>query len=908
MYVGCFLLAGLVSICVWALNISNVSAESPWFGSGEIGYSAKVMTETVYEREPQCTTQEIQVTKDDLPYTADSDKAIACVFDKGHWRYAMYARYYRSGWLTYTERSVVVGFGDEKMMYRVEGLPQYDLPKYTSDPDTWVYAYQCAHPNCSWGTFLRIFKDIPSRLVKKTRPHIGTYYEFQDFQNADFTALRPDGQRASVGAIGGDGKWLVFEVIESGLHRLDLETFEWKRFSDYGTRYGVGSNPSMEFGVSKDGSHVVVGGWNVESNLYQITDDCGNKQDQAFISVHKKCPQKSLEPVLSPKIEGYAQITVPSIDDESRQITLYANAYVQPWQREVTLTMPGYTPPTSLEYLALGDSYSSGEGDTEKDKASDKKYYRDYTDNEEDVDKYQPREKCHVSTRSYPYILSNGMALGDPMNNTSTKWQTVACSGAQIYDVTNNSSNYLGQGKGGSEGGKPRLAGYNAADFQSTALNEFIPGRDKQIEFVKKYKPKVITLTMGGNDVGFADKIISCASFSVSSTCTFASGRGRNSMAAQIRAEYNSLKEMYEALYEASGRTAKIYVLGYPQFINGGENDGCRAVGLLNNAEREMMSAATTYLNNVIRQAANAAGVKYVDIEDSLDGGRLCDKGQSYMTGIVGVPIAIHNQSQESFHPNAKGHHEIAMAIWEQVNNESLLDYDICPGLEVNICPDANATEESIPTPAFFQTTTSSATIHKYANFGISAKRDFLYKIGLGKYTFRPGSTIGVTAYSDPVEIGQYAAGDDGSLDIDIAIPDVLPAGYHTLVMSGQTYSGEPIKYEQVILVQGADANDLDENGIPDDQQPCGPFLHSSGEDVDRDGIDDACDPEIDSPPVNPDDSDNENPGNPDPTPNPGPNPTNPPVQPSPIEAAITKIKQVLVIIVTAIFKLFRWR
>ena len=42
------------------------------------------------------------------------------------------------------------------------------------------------------------------------------------------------------------------------------------------------------------------------------------------------------------------------------------------------------------------------------------------------------------------------------------------------------------------------------------ALNEMIPGRVKQIEFVKKYQPKVITLTAGGNDVGFGKKLVSC--------------------------------------------------------------------------------------------------------------------------------------------------------------------------------------------------------------------------------------------------------------------------------------------------------------------------------------------------------------------------------------------------------------
>src|SRR5690606_32712651 len=98
-----------------------------------------------------------------------------------------------------------------------------------------------------------------------------------------------------------------------------------------------------------------------------------------------------------------------------------------------------------LDYLALGDSYSSGEGDTERDKRTGQKYYRSWTDVEEDAAWGQPREKCHISTRSYPYILAQGMALGDPVNGPSTRWHSVACSGARIRDVSDgNPEAYLG--------------------------------------------------------------------------------------------------------------------------------------------------------------------------------------------------------------------------------------------------------------------------------------------------------------------------------------------------------------------------------------------------------------------------------------------------------------------------------
>src|SRR5690606_6884992 len=108
-----------------------------------------------------------------------------------------------------------------------------------------------------------------------------------------------------------------------------------------------------------------------------------------------------------------------------------------------------------------------------------------------------------------------------------------------------------------------------------------------------------------------------------------------------------------------------------------------------------------------------------------------------------------------------------------------------------------------------------------------------------------PGGTVEVILFSDPVNLGQYNVESDGSLNINVQIPPSVPAGYHTLVVKGETPSGEEIHYEQIILVKGGDPNDIDEDSTPDDQQPCGPFMAVSGVDEDLDGIDDACDPEI---------------------------------------------------------------
>ena len=56
--------------------------------------------------------------------------------------------------------------------------------------------------------------------------------------------------------------------------------------------------------------------------------------------------------------------------------------------------------------------------------------------------------------------------------------------------------------------------------------------------------------------------------------------------------------------------------------------------------------------------------------------------------------------------------------------------------------------------------------------------------------------------------------------------------------------SGEPIEYEQTILIKSSDPNDVDGDGIADSQDKC-LFIPASNKDQDSDNIDDACDPEI---------------------------------------------------------------
>ncbi len=480
--------------------------------------------------------------------------------------------------------------------------------------------------------------------------------------------------------------------------------------------------------------------------------------------------------------------------------------------------------PTKLDYLALGDSYSSGEGDTEKNNATGQKYYRQLTDVNEDKKQGIPGEKCHVSTRSYPYKLAQYMEL----KQTGTKqWDTVACGGATIHDLN-------GSNSGGYDGQNDRLRDYaDKNTLQNMALNEIIPGRVKQIEFVKKYQPKVITLTAGGNDVGFGKKIQSCIDPRVSIlTCDWAKNE-MDTLGSQIKGQFDQLVELYKEL-KAASPGSKIYAIGYPQFITDAEPAACGLnAGAIDLDERRMVVRATQYMNEVIEAAARKAGVKYVDISQALNGGKMCEKHQIYMTGIVGLG------EQESYHPNKFGHTVIFVEIAKQLNHESLLTYSKYP----------TAGDESVNAPSsiyFDKGAPSSVNTTMLANSKPS--KGSKQKVALAKNSLQPGSSARVEIRSKPVDLGSYTVLNDGSMKETITIPDNIPTGYHTLFIYGKSASGEDIKITQTLLVTGKDKEDLDDDGVKDANQPCGAFLKPSGKDEDLDGIDDACDPEITDP------------------------------------------------------------
>jgi lysophospholipase L1-like esterase len=764
-----------------------------------------------------------------------------CIFQGNGFRYGILLEPVSFGSFVTYNRSFVIGFSNDTRMYKVQDAPVNRIlwTPYSSDI---IYRAQSTKHS---GYDLLIIKNIRSKITTTTNPDFSRGYKMISV-HSQLLLNDEEGDGTPVGEVASslNGRWLAAQIYDKGLVRIDLRDYSKRWFSDYHIPDGI-EGSITDLAISAEGNYVAAVGSRISPFMTDLTSGCGRtlttfQQEWALkdgTPLASPCPARQLNTTFGHAAGGDIDtIQRPSFDSTGNKLMAYvktqASAATPELYKDISISSSTYDYDyPQIDYLALGDSYSSGEGDTEKDRHG-YKYYRNMTDQNEDKANNRPAEKCHVSTRSYPYLLARSMNL---TLDSPREWNTVACSGAKIWDLKEQASEqYEGQGK--------RLIDYDYQQLKSTALNEFIPGRQKQVEFVKKNRPKMITLTIGGNDIGFGEKVDACVR-SIS-TCDFAKPGNRIKLKNELLRQYDELVDLYQELAKVSYNQTKIYVLGYPQFINSVEGARCNNIYLLDAQERKMITESITYLNRIIQKASERAGVFYIDIEGGLGNHKICDSNEQHVTAITNIFGWNGNEANESFHPNAKGHDDIARAFKARLNNINPLNYNTCPGSNKKICPKLNVTKSSIITPGYFNTgtQTESVSYQKVSVVNAPIIKTKSYNLNIFQQILNPSSIVSIILHSEPVSLGEYFAEDDGSINVNITIPSYVAPGIHTLTLAGVTYSGEPVEYYEVVEVQGTDPNDVDEDGIQDDVDEC-MYINPVNVDDDRDGIDDACDP-----------------------------------------------------------------
>jgi hypothetical protein len=262
-------------------------------------------------------------------------------------------------------------------------------------------------------------------------------------------------------------------------------------------------------------------------------------------------------------------------------------------------------------YVALGDSYSSGEGNGPFLTGTDVKGVN----------------TCHRSSDAYPELLAQDLG--------NVNLSFVACSGATTGNVWNSSD----------------PAESTSRDPEPLQIDSLSPAT------------RLVTITIGGNDVHFADVIKECVIWTCGAAKVFSSLL--KNLPARITALGKTLTATYEAIKQAAPN-AEIYVLGYPDILPPrpsvlGNTATCVRSGL-DLGSLGWLAPKQAQLQQVIQNSAAQAGVHYVDPNAAGKSYSFVNHGicarDSWVIGLIG-----RHPLTQSFHPTKTGQFELEQAL-----------------------------------------------------------------------------------------------------------------------------------------------------------------------------------------------------------------------------------------------------
>jgi hypothetical protein len=365
-------------------------------------------------------------------------------------------------------------------------------------------------------------------------------------------------------------------------------------------------------------------------------------------------------------------------------------------------------------------------------------------------------------------------------------------------------------------------------------MANYLPGYVAQQRFVSQYQPGVLSIGIGGNNMGFSDILTRCIEphsglHFIANTC-FATYEDRQEILGLISRTGQELRTLYQQL-QASTPASSLYVIGYPQITV--DNGDCALNVHFNTSELEFMHELVNAMNYTIASAATSAGLHYVDISQALAGHRLCETA-SYNVAVNGLTAGTdtaHLLGDESYHPNGLGQQLIEHAILTGTNNLRL--------------------SRSTPNPSPVAASLGFSNLPKSGRTIYALLPDH----GLTSPQAAPGQSITVSinrldsglpphmSYFVHIDGSQGAVlgtitDNSDSLTVHLA-SDIAP-GLHTVDVIGQNQAGEPVDITQPVLIT-----------VEPVVGSC-PIVSRSGLDRDKDGIDDACDAVIGIAPVGP--------------------------------------------------------
>ncbi len=192
----------------------------------------------------------------------------------------------------------------------------------------------------------------------------------------------------------------------------------------------------------------------------------------------------------------------------------------------------------------------------------------------------------------------------------------------------------------------PRLLGRTLTSFRACAgatTRRVLRGQ------LDRFPPntRLVTITIGGNDAGFADVVGSCllgTPVACERRVARAEGFVRGVLPARLRRVYESIRER--------APQATVIVAGYPRLLASGP--WCGSAGQIDDREQRLLNEGADVLSRTIAtEVRRHEGFRYIDVRQTFDDHGACS-GDPWIHAVSGI---------SSFHPTARGYAAYAGVI-----------------------------------------------------------------------------------------------------------------------------------------------------------------------------------------------------------------------------------------------------
>jgi lysophospholipase L1-like esterase len=229
---------------------------------------------------------------------------------------------------------------------------------------------------------------------------------------------------------------------------------------------------------------------------------------------------------------------------------------------------------------------------------------------------------CLRSDHNYPHLVQPSL--------TTASLSDVSCSGATTDDM------------------------FNA---QSTEIGTNPPELDALTS-----DTRVVTLGIGGNDIGFSGIVVNCARLNPFDPCKDDYVHGStDDISVRIAATAPKVDAVIAAIH-ARSPSARVHVVGYPVILPA-SGSGCWPSVPILPTDVSYLRAKETELNTMLATRAAADGAFYVDTYTSSVGHDVCKA-----TGVKWVEGLIPTSPAAPVHPNALGMQNTARAALARIN------------------------------------------------------------------------------------------------------------------------------------------------------------------------------------------------------------------------------------------------